>query len=292
MKPASFRYLRPDSVEETLSVLAQHGSAARILAGGQSLLPAMNFRLARPDYLVDVNRLRDLARIDVDDRVLVIGALVRHRTIARSALISKHAPLMTQAAPFVGHQAIRNRGTIGGSLAHADPAAEWPAVGVALDAECTLVSSGGRRVTPLDQFIVDYLTTSRDDEELLAEVRIPIPPARTGYGFFEIARRHGDFAIVAVAVLLTVRASGSVESARIVFAGAGPRPMRARQAEQILVGSPPTDEALREASRIAAQETEPMSDIHATDAYRRHIASVLCRRALEHARDRAAGAVA
>jgi len=281
MKPPRFSYHDPATVEETLVLLAQHGDAARVLAGGQSLVPMLNFRLARPGHVVDVNRVAGLASMNPGpDGSLRIGALVRQRTLERSALIRERSPLITQAMPFVGHSQIRARGTLGGSLAHADPAAELPAVMVALGARLTLQSARGPRIVGVEDFFVGALTTALAPDELLTEIALPAWPARTGSSLQEVAIRRGDFALGGVAATLTLDAQGRVAGARIVCFGVGPRPARALDAERSLAGGAPSAPAFAEAGRLASAGVEPSDDIHASAAYRKRLAGVLTTRAL------------
>jgi len=229
MKPPRFSYHDPATAEEALGLLAAHGDAARVLAGGQSLMPLLNFRLARPGHVIDVNRVAALATVSPGpDSGLRIGALVRQRTLERSPLIRERSPMIGQAMPFVGHPQIRTRGTLGGSLAHADPAAELPAVMVALGARLTLRSARGQRTVAAEDFFVAALTTALAPDELLTEVALPPWPARTGSSVQEVAIRLGDFALGGVAAALTLDAQGRVAGARVVCFGVGPRPLRAR----------------------------------------------------------------
>jgi len=281
MKPPRFTYHDPATVEDTLDLLALHGDAARILAGGQSLMPMLNFRLARPGHVIDINRLADLDTVSPGpDDGLRIGALVRQRTLERSELIRERCPLIAQAMPFVGHPQIRARGTLGGSLAHADPAAELPAVMVALGAQLTLESAGGRRTIGAEDFFVSSLATALTPREMLTEIALPPWPARTGSSLHEVAIRRGDFALGGVAATLTLDAQGRVAGARIVCFGVGPRPVRAADAERSLVGGAPSAPALAEAGRLAGAAVDPSDDIHASGAYRRRLAGVLTTRAL------------
>lgn len=284
MKPPRFSYADPATVEEALALLARHGSEATILAGGQSLMPLLNFRLARPAHVVDVNRLATLTTVVSDaDGGVRIGALVRQRTLERSELIRERCPLIAQAMPLVGHPQIRARGTLGGSLAHADPAAELPAVAVALDARLTLRRAGGERTVAAEDFFVSSLTTALAPDELLAEIALPPWPARTGSSVQEVAKRHGDFALGGVAATLSLDPHGRVARARIVGFGVGPRPVRVADAERALVGGAPTPAAFAEAGRLAAAGVDPPDDIHATSTYRRRLAGVLTVRALTSA---------
>lgn len=281
MKPPPFGYDDPATVEETLDLLARHGDAARILAGGQSLVPMLNFRLARPGRLIDINRVSELSRTGAaPDGGLRLGALVRQRSLERSAVIRDRCPLLAQAVPLVGHPQIRTRGTLGGSLAHADPAAELPAVMVALDAHLTLRRAGATRTVAAAEFFVAALTTVLGPDELLAEVALPPWPPRTGASIHEVAKRHGDFALGGVAATLTLDPQGRVGGARVVCFGVGEHPVRAIDAEHSLVGGAPSSAAFVGAGRLAAAWVTPTDDIHASAAYRRRLAGVLTARAL------------
>jgi CO/xanthine dehydrogenase FAD-binding subunit len=287
VKPAAFDYLSPASVEEALALLADLGEGARPLAGGQSLVPLMNFRLVRPQHVVDLNGLGELSGIRQDDGHLVIGAMTRQRAVETSALVAQHCPLLAEAMPQIGHVQIRNRGTVGGSLAHADPAAELPAVVAALGGELVVRSTRGRRVIKADQFFVGYLTTAARPGELLVEVRLPVAPPRTGTAFLEISRRHGDFALVGVAATLTVDEAGVCTSAAIALTGVGPTPVVAHEAARALVGARPTADTCDAAGRRVSDSVQPDSDLHASSEYRQHVAGVLTRRALAKAAARA-----
>jgi aerobic carbon-monoxide dehydrogenase medium subunit len=283
VKPAPFSYHAPASIEEALRLLAEYGDEAKPLAGGQSLVPLMNFRLARPAHLVDLNRVAELAYVRGDGAELRIGAMTRQRAVERSALVVERWPLLTAAVRQIGHVHIRNRGTIGGSLAHADPAAELPALMLALDADVTVASSrGARTIAASDLFESHYATTLAPDE-LLIEIRVPALPPRAGWAFEELSRRHGDFALVGVASLVTLDTRGAIGEARLAFAGAGPTPLRTSAAEGLLAGNLPSESLFREAGDLASRELDPDSDIHASAAYRREVAAVLARRALARA---------
>jgi CO/xanthine dehydrogenase FAD-binding subunit len=280
MKPAVFEYVRPGSLEEALEVLRQRGDDAKVLAGGQSLVPLMNFRLARPAVIVDLNGLGALAYIRAEDGGLALGAMTRQRTIEKSAVVRERAPLLAEATPWIGHLPIRTRGTIGGSLVHADPAAEYPVVMMAMDAELTLVRQGGVRRVAAADFFETYLSTTIRPDEILTEIRLPALPPRAGVAFLEISRRHGDFAIVAAAAVVNLDAAGAIAEARIALGGVGPRPVRARAAERLLAGQRPTASLVAEAARAVMPETDPPEDIHASAEYRREMSAVFARRAL------------
>jgi carbon-monoxide dehydrogenase medium subunit len=289
MKPPRFDYLLPRSLDEALGILAEHGEEAKVLAGGQSLVPLLNFRLVRPAYLVDLNEIPGLDGLRVEDGRLAIGAMTRQRTVERSTLVRERCPLLADAMPQIGHAQIRNRGTVGGSLAHADPAGELPAVAAALGAELVLRSRRGeRRLTP-EAFFVAYLTTAAEPDELLVEARGPVAPPRTGTAFLEVSRRHGDFAIVGVAATLTVDEGGVCTACAVALTGVGPTPVIAGEAVRALVGVKPDAGAFDEVGRRLASALRPDSDLHASSDYRKHLARVLTRRALARAAERLGG---
>ena len=289
MKPAPFNLFRPKSVDEALALLRSHGDEAKVLAGGQSLVPLMNFRLAQPQNIIDLNLVEGLDQIKFDDQTLSLGAMVRQRDVERSASIVERLPILREAIEQVGHPAIRNRGTVGGSLAHADPSAELPLLAVALDATFRLRSAQARRSVAAKDFYHGYLLTDIAPDELLVATDFHMPPADCGWCCTEIARRHGDFAIVAVAVLLDCRQDRTIDFARVAVGGAGPAPLRVAAAEEALVGERLGGEVFRRAGEIAAQAVEPPADIHASSGYRRHLTGVLVRRALATAESRIKG---
>src|SRR5215475_9463282 len=271
MKPAPFRYVRASKLDDALAELARYGDDAKVLAGGQSLIAQMNLRLIRPAVLVDINRLADIAYIRQDNGGVAIGALTRQSAVESSELIARLCPLMAEAIRFVAHRPIRNRGTIGGNLAHADPTSELPAVAVALGATFVSRSQKGQRTIAADK--------------LLTEVRVPVWPAGQGWSFMEVSPRAGDYALVGVAAAL--RASDGVcQSARLAYSGVGPRPVRVTKAEQVLIGRPSREATFREAAEVAAEQVDPLSDFHATADYRRDLVQALTRRALMAALDR------
>jgi CO/xanthine dehydrogenase FAD-binding subunit len=292
VKPAAFDYLAPASLAEALALLADLGEGARPLAGGQSLVPLMNFRLVRPRHLVDLNGLGELAGIREDDGHLVIGAMTRQRAVERSPLVRERCPLLADAMPQIGHVQIRNRGTLGGSLAHADPAGELPAVVAALDAELVLRSRRGERRLRAEQFFVGYLATAAEPDELLVVARGPVAPPRTGTAFLEVSRRHGDFALVGVAASLTVDDAGVCTACVVAVTGVGPTPVVAREAAGPLVGVAPAPAAFDDVARRVASGLRPDSDLHASADYRQHLARVLTGRALARAAGRAASGAA
>ena len=283
MKPARFAYYDPKTLDETLALLAERGDDAKVLAGGQSLVPLMNMRLARPEHLIDLNGVRELAYLDADNGQLRIGAMTRQREVELSTLVAERWPLLPKAIHYIGHSQIRNRGTIGGSLAHADPAAELPAVMAALDAEFVIRGPGGERTLGADEFFLTYLTTSLGPDELLVELRVPAPPEGARPAFQEVSRRHGDFALAGCAGLVALDGQGVCTEARIALFAVGPGPYRAREAEAMLQGERPTEALLRAVGERAAQDLEPDSDLHASAEYRKEVAAVMVRRALAEA---------
>ncbi|MBI4593889.1 MAG: xanthine dehydrogenase family protein subunit M [Candidatus Rokubacteria bacterium] len=286
MKPPRFDYHAPASLDEALGLLARYGGDGKVLAGGQSLMPLLNFRLSRPAALIDLNRIPALAYIKEEDGRVRLGAMTRQRVIEFSPVVAKALPLLLEATKLVGHLPIRTRGTIGGSIAHADPSAEYPAVLTALEGQVVARCARGERVLAPAVFFQTYLTTSLAPVEILTEVRLPAMPAGAGYAFEELSRRHGDFAIVGIAAVV-VRAGARCTKARLATAGAGPVPVRLRAAEEILERDGLGDQAVDAAARRAAELVEPDSDIHASADYRRHLTSVLTRRALTRAIARA-----
>ena len=288
MKPARFEYYDPESLDEAMALLEQQSEEAKVLAGGQSLMPLMNMRIARPAVIVDINRIRKLAHITPAlDGGLAVGALTRHRAVERSPLVQERNPLLAAAIPYIGHFQIRNRGTIGGSVVHADPAAELPAVCVALEAELVLESSGNSRVLRAEDFFVSDYSTNIQPTELLTELRIPPWPPGSGWGFDEVCRRAGDFAVVGVAALIRLDGSDLCQGIRIALFGVGGTPVRMRKAEGALLGIRVDEQALQETERIVAENMKPESDIHASAQYRKEVAGVLARRTLAQAVARA-----
>jgi carbon-monoxide dehydrogenase medium subunit len=275
VKPPPFDYVAPASLEEAVAALAEHGDDAKVLAGGQSLIPLLSLRLARPTALIDLNGVTELSSISVNGTVS-IGAMTRHRTLERSADIAKAAPLLAAAVPYIGHAAIRTRGTIGGSLAHADPAAELPAVALALDATFEVTSTRGTRSIDASDFFAGYFTTSMEPDEILTGVTFPTAAAGTKVSVQEMARRHGDFAMAAV--VASVSPDGDT---RLALVNVSDRPYRATAAEQAANGGASLDEI----ADLATRDLEPVADLHASSAYRKHVAGVLVRRALNELRN-------
>ena len=287
MKPVAFQYYAPRSLPEALALMAQHGDAAKVLAGGQSLTPMMNFRLVRPSILVDLNRIAELSYVCEHAGGLAIGAMTRQRQAERDPWVANRAPLIAETMPFVAHPQIRNRGTMGGICAHADPAAELPAVALALELEFKVASVHGERMVRASDFFTGLFSTALAPDELLTEIVVPPMPPRTGYAFQEVSRRHGDFALAGVACALTLDTAGVCTNAHIDFLGLGMQPIDARAAASHLVGAKPDAEAIRAVSESVDAEIDPGADIHASAEYRRQLARVLSRRALETAAARA-----
>jgi len=282
VKPAKFDYHAPTSLDDAVALLQRYGGDAKILAGGQSLMPLLNFRLSRPAALVDLNRIASLAYIREENGQVRLGAMTRQRTIEFSPVVARRLPLLSEATKWVGHLPIRTRGTIGGSIAHADPSAEYPAVLTALEGEVVASGPKGERVVKAKDLFLTYLTTSLESDEVLSEIRLPVMPVDAGFALEEFARRHGDFAIVAIAAMVVPDAT-RCKQARLATAGAGPVPVRLRAAEEILERDGVTDAAIDAAARRAAELVSPDSDIHASADYRRHLTMVLTRRALKRA---------
>ena len=275
MKPPAFTYHRPASVAEALRVLADVGADGKVLAGGQSLVPVLNMRLAAPGHLVDINRLRDLAYVTREDDVVRVGALARHAAVERSPAA---LPLLREATANVAHAAIRNRGTTVGSLAHADPAAELPAVLTLLGGSVQVASAGGRRTVPAAEFFVGPLESALRPGELALEAVFPAPPPHTGTAWLEVSRRRGDYAVCGVGVLVTLSPDGLVAAARAAYVSVGPTPVAVDLTEAV-AGQPAAGADWAAAGALAASRVEPEDDIHATAAYRRHLVAVLTARA-------------
>jgi aerobic carbon-monoxide dehydrogenase medium subunit len=287
MKPPAFAYERPSSLQAALTALTRHGEDAKVLAGGQSLIAMLNLRLLAPKTIIDANRLTELDYIRLEKTELAIGALARHNAVLHSKQVAEHWPLIAEAYRFVSHHAIRNRGTLGGNLCHADPASELPVVALLLDATMVLKSSAGeRRVRASDFFKGPFETATRADE-LLTEVRFPTQPKGHGYAFDEVSQRHGDFALVAAGCTLAV-ADGVCRSVRLGYAGVGPHALRVPEVEAALAGQPATTASFAKAAGTAAEHVRPTSDVHADAAYRRDLVRALTGRVLAAALARCA----
>ncbi len=289
MKPGAFEYFAPSTVQEAIRLLEQYGDQAKILAGGQSLVPLMNFRLGRPEVLVDINGIKELAFIREAGDELVIGALSRERDVELSPLVRQKCPLLAEAISHIGHPTIRNRGTIGGSLAHADPSAEIPTALTALDGSLKAVGGEGESVLKPEDFFLTYLTTSLEPSQMLVEVRVPVLPQGTGWSFVEMSRRAGDFAIVAVAALLFMEGGGVCRQARLALGGVAGTPVRALEAEEVLAGQRLTAALMARAAELAQEATDPESDYHASAEYRRAMTKVLVNQSLAEALKTAQG---
>ena len=286
MKLPQFDYEAPETVSEAVGLLAEHLDEASVLAGGQSLIPLLALRLAHPAVLIDINGIDELSGVSAADGWVSIGAMTREYVAEESETVAEAVPLLAAALPLIGHEAIRSRGTVGGSLAHADPAAELPAVARALDAEFVVRGPSGERVVPAAEWFEGYLTTSRRPDELLVEVRFPAAGRGTGTSFQEVARRHGDFAMVGLAASLTL-SGGVISDARLAFAGMSDVPVRAGGAEDLLAGERPSAELFDEAARRATGEIDPPADLHGSAEYRKKVAAALVRRGLRAAVDNA-----
>ena len=288
MKPAPFDYVIPDSIEQAIALLANEDVEAHALAGGQSLVAAMNMRLSRPELLVDLGKLDDLDFIRQEEGALTIGAMTTKRTVEFSPLVASIHPLVHAATMLIAHPQIRNRGTVGGSLAHADPSAEYPAVALLLGATIKAVGPDGERTIPASDFFVTYFTTALEENELLSEVQIPAMSANTGWSFAEIARRHGDFAMAGMGVTLELDSAGHCQNTKIVAFALADTPMRATKVEEAINGQKPSSELFASACRqIADGIDDPISDVHASVEYRKSLAGTLAERSLAEAVERA-----
>jgi carbon-monoxide dehydrogenase medium subunit len=287
MKPAPFKYIAATSLEHALALKAEHGDEAKFLAGGQSLLPTMNFRLARPAVLIDINEITKLAGIRSSNGTTRVGALTRYRALQRDAAFAQKFPLIGEALPHIAHPQIRNRGTIGGNLSHADPASELPAIALALQARFHVRSASQERWIDAPDFFAGALTTDLQPDEMLVEVELPAARPRTGSCFMEIARRRGDFAIAGAAAAMTLGEGGECIAVRLTFCGVGETPVDAGSAAGVLVGHPPTEADIVDVARSVQTLIDPGGSVHATADYQRHIAGVLAERALQTAYQRA-----
>ena len=286
MKPAAFDYVVADSIDMAVASLADGGGDAKIIAGGQSLVPMLNFRLLRPSVLIDINRIGDLAFIEEAGKKIRVGALTRHYQLETSPVIARHLPVLASAMTHVAHLAIRNRGTIGGSLSHADPAAELPMMALLLDAELHIASASGKREIAARDFFVGALTVDLARDDIVTEIVLPKLPPKTGWGFEEVARRSGDFALAATAATLTL-SDGVISQARIALTGVGATPVRAAEAEALLVGQALEPGLINRIIDAVRAAIEPDTDLHASSDYRRHLAGVLAGRAVSAAWRRA-----
>ncbi|HEY5729002.1 MAG TPA: xanthine dehydrogenase family protein subunit M [Anaerolineales bacterium] len=288
MKPAPFEYHVPDSIEQALGLMSQHADDAKILAGGQSLVPAMNFRVAQPSMLIDLNRVAELNYIREDGNVIRVGAMTRERQVELDASIAKHLPLLHEAAPNIAHPQIRNRGTIGGSIVNADPAAELPVLMLALDARLKARNTSGERWIDASDFFIGMFTTALEPDEILVEIELPLMVPRTGWSFMEVAPRAGDYALMGVAAQVTLDENGKCKNVKLVYLNAGDGPVDAKDTAQSLVGEKLNDKLIESASvRASEMEIAPFGNIHTSPEFQRHLANVLTRKALKQAFQRA-----
>ncbi|HZR14914.1 MAG TPA: xanthine dehydrogenase family protein subunit M [Acidimicrobiia bacterium] len=288
MKPAPFEYHAPTTIAEAVDLLARHGDEAKPLAGGQSLVPMLALRLARFEHLVDLNRVDELRGVARTNGTLRVGAMTTQATVEHDGDVARDVPLLAMATPLIGHFQIRNRGTVGGSLAHADPASEYPAVALALDARFDVASSSGTREVPAQEFFEGTWQTALGADDLLVAVRFPVWEGRCGFACDEVARRHGDFALAGAIAAVELDGSSNVTRAGIALFGMGPAPVRATDAEQALVGThPASDDDLRELGALAVRDTAPVDDVHASASYRRRVGEYLARKTLRDAIRRA-----
>ena len=284
MKPPRFQYCRPGMLDEVLALLDQYGEDAKVLAGGQSLIPLLNMRLAGPAYLIDINHVSELNYIEPEDGYLAIGAIVRQRQVERSPLVQELFPMLVEVVQHIGHMQIRNRGTLVGSIAHADPAAELPALLTCLNGEVVAQSVHGERVMKAEEFFTGYLSTGLEAGEMLTEVRFPWLPQQAGWAFMELARRSGDYALVGAAAVVTPSLDDHCMSAHIAYLGIAGSPIRSREVEQVLIGTKLDDQTLNHAAEIARTfVSEDMEDVHATVDYRRALTAEITKRVLRAA---------
>lgn len=288
MKPATFTYCSPSTIEEAVKLLEEYGDTGKIIAGGQSFIPILNMRLSEPECLIDINQINELNGVRVEEGVLKIGALTKQRELEQSDAVKIHVPILSEATPYIGHVQTRNRGTVGGSVAHADPSAELPLCFLALDAEIVIQSIDGTRKISISDFFITYLTTEVMPEEILTEIHVPLSE-HNGYAFEEFSRRHGDFALAAVACILSVDEIGKIDKVRLVLGGVDAIPLLAEEAMEYLAGKSLTEDTLEKAVELAVMDADPDGDLHASKEYRVHMAKVLTRKALIKAFNRALG---
>ncbi|MBI3150678.1 MAG: xanthine dehydrogenase family protein subunit M [Chloroflexi bacterium] len=288
MKPAPFEYYVPDSIEHALDLMSQHAGEAKILAGGQSLVPAMNFRIVQPSVLIDLNRVEQLSYIREEGDAIHVGSMTRERHLEFDTSLAKRIPLLTEATPFIAHPQIRNRGTIGGSIVNADPAAELPVLMLALDARLKARNVAGERWVDAQGFFAGMFTTALEPDEILVEIEIPFLSPRTGWSFMEVAPRAGDYALMGVAALVTLDESGKCKSAKLVYLNAGDGPVDAKEAAKSLEGKTLNDVLFESTAEIVSEkEINPFGNIHTSPEFQRHLAKVLTKKALKQAAQRA-----
>jgi CO/xanthine dehydrogenase FAD-binding subunit len=288
MKPAPFEYHVPDSLEQALGLMNQYADEAKILAGGQSLVPAMNFRIVQPGVLIDLNRVSELSFIREEGQTIRIGAMTREGHLELDSSVARHIPLLAEATPFIAHPQIRNRGTIGGSVVNSDPAAELPVLMLALDARLKARNTAGERWIDAHDFFAGMFTTTLTADEILVEIELPVMPSHTGWSFMEVAPRAGDYALMGVAVCVTLDEAVKCNNAKLVYLNAGDGPVDAKEAAQLLQGEPITEKLIEDAAAFASQkEINPFGNIHTSIEFQRHLANVLTRKALKLAMQRA-----
>ena len=288
MKPAPFEYYAPDSIEQAVDLFSQHNGDAKILAGGQSLVPAMNFRVMQPSVLIDLNRVAELSYIREEGHVIRVGSMARERHLEFDSSIEKRTPLLHEAVPFIAHPQIRNRGTIGGSIVHSDPAAELPVLMLALNARLKARNKSGERWVDAQDFFVGMFTTALEADEILVEIELPFMPSRTGWSFMEVAPRAGDYALMGVAALITLDEAGKCEQAKLVYLNAGEGPTEAKEAAKLLEGENLNGKVIEDAAIMASEkEINPFGNMHASADFQRHLAKVLTQKALKLATQRA-----
>ena len=287
MIPPAFQYLRPKSIPEAVSLLQQHGDEAKILSGGQSLIPMMKLRLARPGYIIDINRISGLDYIREEGEFLKIGGLTREAEIEASPVVRSKYPILIDTTRVIADPQVRNLATVGGNLAHGDPANDHPATMVALGASVVATGAKGERVIPIEEFFVSLFTTALKQDEILTEIRIPVPPPRSGGAYFKLERKVGDFATAAVAVHLTLDGGGAVHKAGIGLTNVGPTPIKAKEAEEFLRGKKPDAATIAQAAQLAANASQPSSDLRGPAEYKKGLVKELTKRALSRAAERA-----
>ena len=288
MKPASFFYLCPSTLEETMDLLTEYGDEGKIIAGGQSFVPILNMRMSEPEYLIDIHQLNELEGIRLEDNIIKIGALTTQRILEKHVLIKEHLPVLEEAVKFIGHVQTRNRGTVGGSVAHADPSAELPLSFLALNAEIIVQNTSDTRTADINEFFLTYLTTDMMPDEILTEIHVPIHQPK-GYAFEELSRRHGDFALVSVVCLLSTDDDAKIDSVRLAVGGIDAVPILAEEAMDFLIGKELTEKVLEEAADLAIENADPDEDLHASVDYRIHLAKTLTKKAIQKAYNRERG---
>jgi len=287
MIPPAFEYLRPNTIPEAIALLQQHGEDAKILSGGQSLIPMMKLRIARPGYLIDINRISGLSYIKEEGGFLKIGGLTREAELESSAVIRAKYPILLDTAHVIADPQVRNLATVAGNLAHGDPANDHPATMLALGAQVVATGAGGERIIPIEEFFLSLFSTALQPEEILTEIRVPAPPARSGGAYFKLERKVGDFATAAVAAQVTVDANGAAQKVGIALTNVGPTPIKAKKAEDFLRGKKLDEANIRQAAQLAADDAQPSSDLRGPAEYKKGLVKELAKRALSRAAERA-----